>query len=303
MVDEYRITHIFIATSIIEELIKRNHMPSERHSLKSLKAFYLGGSIVKPYTYDYMYDRFKGKFLFSSGFGSTETVGSCFLSDMTLPLHRGEISAITLGYNYECLNDEGKHVLGEIGELAIVSPLPNLPLGLINDQDGTKYREKYFHKYPGKFLIGDKGIINPKTKGVTLCGRSDETLKQRGCRFGSSEIYNIVEQFSEVRDSLCVSHYNQQMDERAVLFLKMKEDHQFSKDLTNRIRVAITKELTARHVPDVIIEAQDIPYNVNGKKMELLVKSIINNKSYITDFVSNPDSLKYYINRKELCTN
>ncbi|GFW74706.1 hypothetical protein TNCV_962811 [Trichonephila clavipes] len=49
------------------------------------------------------------------------------------------------------------------------------------------------------------------------------------------------------------------MDERAVLFLKIKKGHRFGEQLVNRIRKAIEKELTVRHIPDVIIETKDIP--------------------------------------------
>lgn len=51
------------------------------------------------------------------------------------------------------------------------------------------------------------------------------------------------------------------MDERAVLFLKIREGHTFSQTLVSRIRKAIEKELTIRHIPDVILETADIPVN------------------------------------------
>ena len=58
---------------------------------------------------------------------------------------------------------------------------------------------------------------------------SDGTLNPNGIRFGSAEIYSIVDQFNgEVADSLCVAQRNPVSgDERVVLFLKvirMKSD-------------------------------------------------------------------------------
>jgi hypothetical protein len=46
---------------------------------------------------------------------------------------------------------------------------------------------------------GDFLLVNPKTGGFLMLGRSDGTLNPSGVRFGSAEIYNIVEQFEEVR--------------------------------------------------------------------------------------------------------
>ncbi|GFT34500.1 acetoacetyl-CoA synthetase [Nephila pilipes] len=83
-----------------------------------------------------------------------------------------------------------------MGEIVISKPVPNLPLGLWNDNDGSVYREKYFSKYPGIFSLGDCGMINPVTKNWIIYCRSDEALNPKGCRFGPSEIYNIGKKFS-----------------------------------------------------------------------------------------------------------
>ena len=51
---------------------------------------------------------------------------------------------------------------------------------------------------------------------------SDGTLNPNGVRFGSSEIYNVVESFSDVQDSLCVAQRSRDLaEERVILFLKM----------------------------------------------------------------------------------
>ena len=53
---------------------------------------------------------------------------------------------------------------------------------------------------------------------------SDGTLNPNGVRFGSSEIYNIVEAFTEVDDSVCVGYTSPgKTEEDVVLFLKMAE--------------------------------------------------------------------------------
>ena len=61
-----------------------------------------------------------------------------------------------------------------------------------------------------------------------MLGRSDGTLNPNGVRFGSAEIYNIVETFPEIGDSLCVGQKSKvDGEERVLLFLKMAEDNQF----------------------------------------------------------------------------
>ena len=51
---------------------------------------------------------------------------------------------------------------------------------------------------------GDFIYVNKSTSGFVMLGRSDGTLNPNGVRFGSAEIYSILETVPEVTDSLCV---------------------------------------------------------------------------------------------------
>ncbi|XP_011815566.1 PREDICTED: acetoacetyl-CoA synthetase-like [Colobus angolensis palliatus] len=121
--------------------------------------------------------------------------------------------------------------------------------------------------------------INPKTGGVIMLGWSDGTLNPSGVRFGSMEIYNVVDSFKEVEHSLCVPQYNKYGEERVILFLKMASGHAFQPDLVKRIHDTIHVGLSVRHVPSLIVETKGIPYTLNGKKVEVAVKQIIAGKA------------------------
>ncbi|XP_021003276.2 acetoacetyl-CoA synthetase [Parasteatoda tepidariorum] len=300
MIDEFKITNLMIAPSTFEELEKKKYLPTSKNNLNSLRLIKTGGSVVKKSSFDFFYKELKLKSAFSAAYGSTEVM-LCSTFDFNIPIYSGELPTSALCTLIECCDEiTGEVIFGEVGDLVISKPSPLLISGLWGDEDGSKFRETYFTKYPGKFCIGDNGIINPVTKGLLVLGRSDATLKQRGCRFGSSEIYNVVDHFPEISDCLCVSQFNSSRDERAVLFLKLRDGYMFNQDLVKRIRKRIADDLTPRHVPDVILETKDIPMNTNGKKLELIVKRIINNLPVNLDSVSNPESLKCYQNRKEL---
>jgi acetoacetyl-CoA synthetase len=80
-------------------------------------------------------------------------------------------------------------------------------------------------------------------------------------RFGSGEIYSVLEQFTKViDDSLCVGQRRaQDKDERVLLFLKMRKGYKLDDRLVAEIKGAIRKALSARHVPSFIFEIEDIP--------------------------------------------
>jgi acetoacetyl-CoA synthetase len=50
-----------------------------------------------------------------------------------------------------------------------------------------------------------------------------------------------------------------------------------------------------RHVPTRILIAPDIPYTINGKKVEIAVKKLINgNEVANRDALVNPESLEFF---------
>ena len=55
---------------------------------------------------------------------------------------------------------------------------------------------------------------------IKIFGRSDATLNPGGVRIGTAEIYRVVENLSEIKDSLAVGQ-NWNEDQRIILFLKM----------------------------------------------------------------------------------
>lgn len=75
----------------------------------------------------------------------------------------------------------------------------------------------------------------------------------------SCSVLFAVEAFEDVSDSLCVPQYNADGEERVILFLKMAPGNPFSDELVSKIRAAIRKALSARHVPALLLETKDIP--------------------------------------------
>lgn len=132
---------------------------------------------------------------------------------------------------------------------------------------------------------------------------SDGVLNPSGVRFGSGEIYSVMEKFSSyLDDSLCVGQRRpQDLDERVLLFLKMRPGQKFTSQLENDIKAEVKKALSARHVPAFVFEIEDIPYTVNGKKIEIAVKQIVSGKDIIpSGTVANPDSLKLYYKFRDI---
>jgi acetoacetyl-CoA synthetase len=90
-------------------------------------------------------------------------------------------------------------------------------------------------------------------------------LNPSGVRFGSAEIYNVIEtQFTkEIVDSVCVGQRRpNDSDESVILFLLMRPAFKVNQQLIVRVKDAIRKSLSARHVPKYIFETPDIPVRI-----------------------------------------
>ena len=61
-----------------------------------------------------------------------------------------------------------------------------------------------------------------QTGGMIIHGRSDATLNSFGVRIGTAEIYRVVEQLSEVAESIAIGQ-EYDNDTRVVLFIKLAE--------------------------------------------------------------------------------
>ncbi|KAL4646582.1 acetoacetyl-CoA synthetase [Arapaima gigas] len=301
LVDRLGITIFGTGAKWLSVLEERNLKPAETHNLQSLHTILSTGSPLKPQSYDYVYQSIKSNVLLGSISGGTDII-SCFMGqNMTVPVYRGEIQSRNLGMAVEAWSYEGKPVWGESGELVCLKPIPCQPTQFWNDENGSKYQKAYFSTFPGVWAHGDYCKINPKTGGIVMLGRSDGTLNPNGVRFGSSEIYNIVEAFEEVTDSLCVPQYNKDGEERVILFLKMAPNQMFGPELVQRICTAVRTGLSARHVPALLLETQDIPYTISGKKVEVAVKQVIAGKEVTQrGAFSNPEALDIYKNLPEL---
>ncbi|XP_023339584.1 acetoacetyl-CoA synthetase isoform X2 [Eurytemora carolleeae] len=274
IVDECGVTVFGTSAKWIAVQEERHLQPRTSHSLKTLKAICSTGSPLVPHSYDYVYREIKADVLLASISGGTDII-ACFMGENSvLPVFKGEIQSPHLGCSIQAWDDLGERVEGVSGELVCTVPFPSMPTRFWNDEDGAKYHSAYFDKFPGVWSHGDYIYINPKTKGFLMLGRSDGTLNPSGVRFGSAEIYNIVEQFPEISDSLCVGQRSPDgLEERVLLFLKLQVP--LGPVLVDKLRKTIRSQLSARHVPALILQIEDIPYTINGKKVELAVKKVL----------------------------
>jgi acetoacetyl-CoA synthetase len=299
MVDELGITHFGTSAKYIEACRQKGLNPIKTHSLESMRTIFSTGSPLVEESFDYVYNHIKKEIQLASISGGTDII-SCFAGgNPTLPVYRGELQSITLGMDVAAYNPEGNPIQNEKGELVCRKAFPSMPIHFWNDPNGEKYHQAYFDVLPGIWYHGDYIEINDHG-GVQIFGRSDATLNPGGVRIGTAEIYRVVDTFDEVEDSLVVGQ-KWKDDERVILFIKLNKKCILTENLTKQIKQSIRNNCSPRHVPAIVLETKDIPYTINGKKVEIAVKKIIHgDKVSNKDALANPESLDLYQNLNEL---
>ena len=299
MVDELGITHFGTSAKYIDACRQEGLSPIKTHSLESMRTIFSTGSPLVEESFDYVYNQIKKEIQLASISGGTDII-SCFAGgNPTLPVYRGELQSITLGMDVAAYNPEGNAIQNEKGELVCRKAFPSMPIHFWNDPNGEKYHQAYFDVLPGIWYHGDYIEINDHG-GVQIFGRSDATLNPGGVRIGTAEIYRVVDTFDEVEDSLVVGQ-KWEDDERVILFIKLNKKRIFTENLTKQIKQSIRNNCSPRHVPAIVLETKDIPYTINGKKVEIAVKKIIHGHTVANkDALANPESLDLYQNLNEL---
>nr|KAG5704692.1 hypothetical protein BaRGS_025334 [Batillaria attramentaria] len=302
VIDQIGVTVLGTGAKWLAVLEDKGVKPARTHKLSSLKMILSTGSPLKPDSYEYVYRDIKQDLLLGSISGGTDII-ACFMGhNWTLPVYKGEVQCLLLGCDMQSWDEEGKAVYDQSGELVCLKPFPSMPVYFWNDPDGSLYKKAYFSKFEGVWTHGDFCLISSKTGGVVMLGRSDGTLNPNGVRFGSAEIYHIVESFKEIQDSVCVAQRSRdEMEERVILFLKMVPGFELTSDLITSIKNHIRTYLSARHVPAVFLPIADIPYTISGKKVEVAVKRAISNMNVPQrGALANPECIDLYYNIPEL---
>ena len=299
MAQDERISIFGTSASYLSALEKAGVKPGKSFDLTPLKAVLSTGSPLSVESFQFVYRDIKEDLCLSSISGGTDII-SCFaLGNPMGPVYASELQVRGLGMKVEAYDEEGNSVVSEPGELVCTLAAPSMPIYFWNDPDQQKYHEAYFDVYPGIWRHGD-WIEITEHDGVIIYGRSDATLKPSGVRIGTAEIYRQVEVIPEVLDSLVVGQ-DWQGDVRIVLFVKLREGRQLTDELVKKIKTTIRQNASPRHVPAKIIEVADIPYTINGKKVELAVRKVIHGQEVKNkDALANPQALDLYANLPEL---
>lgn len=296
-VAEEQLTYFGAGAAYFSTCMKAGITPLEEVDLTALRSLGATGSPLSGDTYDWIYKDVKADQWLAPISGGTDLAGAFVVGHPGMPVRAGEMQCRALGNAVRAFDPSGGELVGEVGELVCTEPLPSMPLYFWGDDDGARLFDSYFADYAGVWRHGDWIAIDEHGASV-IYGRSDATINRKGLRLGSAEIYQAVEGLDTVLDSLVVDLEFLGRDSFMPLFVVPAAGLPFDDTLKEQINAAIRAQVSARFVPNEIIEIAEVPRTLSGKKLEVPVKKLLlggdPDKVVNRDSMANPESFDFF---------
>jgi acetoacetyl-CoA synthetase len=272
--------------------------PGEEHDLSALRTMGATGAPLPAASFHWVHDAVGPDVFLGSLSGGTDVAAGFVGPTPLLPVTAGELQRPMLGVAAEAWDEQGRPVIGELGELVITRPMPSMPLRFWGDEDGSRYRETYFEPWPGVWRHGD--WMEVTARGTCLItGRSDSTLNRGGVRMGTADIYAAVEAIPAVRDCVVLGVEQRDGGYWMPLFVQLAPGEELTDELVAEIKAAIRANASPRHVPDEVVVVPGVPHTRTGKRLEVPLKRLFQGvdpaKAVNPGAVDDPALVEHYV--------
>lgn len=276
LVAEHGVTVFGTSPAYLQLCQDADYRPREGLDLSAVRALLSTGAVLHDWQFDWVSDVL-GAVPLQSISGGTDIIGCFVLGTPEQPVRRGRSQIRSLGMDVAAVDEDGREVVGEVGELVCRNPFPSRPIGFLRDPDGARFTASYFAEHPGMWTHGD--LIDFDIDGsARLHGRSDGVLNIDGVRIGPSEIYTVLRGLPEIADAMAVEQRDPARpgSSRMVLLLVLRHGAAFDGDLARTVRRTLREQASVAHVPALVFAVPELPHTHNGKRSERAARDAVN---------------------------
>ena len=275
----HRVTVAGLSPTLVRLLMSANALPSSREDLSALRIFASTGEPWNPDPWWWLFDQVGERRVPLINYsGGTECSGGILMSNPLLPIKPCAFAAPCPGIAADVLDESGRAVRGEVGELVIRAPWIGMARGFWKSPD--RYLDTYWNRWPDTWVHGDWARVDSDGQWYIL-GRSDDTLKVAGKRIGPAEIESVLVGHPSIAEAAVVGVPDPTRGTAMIAFCVTRQGVGAVTDETLAVDLAalIGKSLGKPLLPQRIIFVSALPKTRNAKVMRRLIRSAYLNES------------------------
>ncbi|MCW2628452.1 AMP-binding protein [Mycobacterium sp.] len=202
LVEHHRVTMLGVSPTLVRALKSTELGHIRNTDLSSVDVLGSTGEPWDPESYEWLArDVFGGRVPVINFSGGTE-VGGSFLAPYPVESIRScSLGGPSLGMDVDVVDDTGRSVRGQVGELVCRQPWPSMTRGVWKDDE--RYLQAYWSRFPGIWTHGDFAMVDDDGQWF-IRGRSDDVMNVAGKRLAPAEVESVMITHPQVAEAAAV---------------------------------------------------------------------------------------------------
>jgi acetyl-CoA synthetase len=188
LVERHRVTMLGVSPTLVRAL-----RCAELGQMPDLTSVHVLGSTGEPWdpeSYEWLArDVFGGRVPVINFSGGTEVGGSFLAPYPVEPIRSCSLGGPSLGMDVDVVDDNGRSLRGQVGELVCRQPWPSMTRGIWKDDE--RYLQTYWSRFPGIWTHGDFAMVDGDGQWF-IRGRSDDVMNVAGKRLAPAEVESVM---------------------------------------------------------------------------------------------------------------
>ena len=271
LVEEHGVTILGISPTLVRVLMRHGDESVEQHDLSKLRILASTGEPWNPEPWRWLFEKVGKKRLPIINYsGGTEIAGGILMGNVLTPLKPCAFSGPLPGMAADVVDDNGRPVRNQVGELIIRQPWIGMTRGFWHDPQ--RYLQTYWSRFPKIWLHGDWAAIDEDGLWYVL-GRSDDTIKVGGKRVGPAEIESILVEHPAVSEAAAIAVPDPLRGEAVICFCVLVSGEHGDEALAEALKEKVARSLGKPLKPEAIKFVSDLPKTRNAKIMRRVIRA------------------------------
>jgi acetyl-CoA synthetase len=271
IVERHRVNILGVSPTLIRALMKHGEDPVRAHDLTSLRILGSTGEPWNPEPWKWFFDVVGGGRLPIINYsGGTEVSGGLVSGNVLTPLKPAAFAGPPPGIAADVVDDQGRPVRNQVGELIVRAPWIGMTRGFWNDSE--RYKQTYWSRFPDVWVHGDWAAIDEDGLWYIL-GRSDDTIKIAGKRLGPAEVESVLVDDPAVLEAAAIGVPDEMKGQALVCFVVLRPGSSPGAELVSRLTSLVIDRLGKPLKPKAIEFVRDLPKTRNAKVMRRVIRS------------------------------